>query len=64
MLTVFQGKLPLTGIRVTEVENSEDSYKNAFEIKGNIILFSSDQCVRLCPSQRTVHISSLYFQVR
>jgi hypothetical protein len=30
---VFQGKLPLTGIHVTKLEDTE-SYKNAFEITG------------------------------
>lgn len=37
-LYCFQGKLPLTGIQVVKLDDT-DNYKNAFEISGKSILF-------------------------
>ncbi|XP_065213504.1 rho guanine nucleotide exchange factor 7 isoform X2 [Planococcus citri] len=43
---VYEGKLPLTGIQVTKLENNDD-YKNAFEIKGPMI----EEIVAICQTK-------------
>lgn len=44
---VDQGKLPLTGITVTKLEHSDNSFKNAFEIKGNMNSFCAISFLRV-----------------
>ncbi|KAK6631943.1 hypothetical protein RUM44_006973 [Polyplax serrata] len=43
---IYEGKLPLTGINVTQLTDT-DSYKNAFEVTGNLI----DKIVAVCQTK-------------
>lgn len=45
-MSIFQGKLPLPGITITRLEDS-DTYKNAFEISGPMI----EKIIAICQSK-------------
>ncbi|KAM4700300.1 rho guanine nucleotide exchange factor 7 isoform 2-T2 [Discoglossus pictus] len=47
---IYQGKLPLTGMFITKVEDNENQ-KNAYEISGNMI----DRIIVSCNNQQDLH---------
>ncbi|KAJ9593791.1 hypothetical protein L9F63_027566, partial [Diploptera punctata] len=47
---IYEGKLPLTGINVTKLEDTE-LYKNAFEITGNMI----ERILAVCQTKEDQH---------